>query len=193
MGAGTVLEWATSKQKHRPHAGVFVYAQSAGVLRYTTGMGLGEYRKKRKFSQTPEPKGALRKEGMSEPVFVVHRHDASHLHYDLRLEMQGVLKSWAVPKMPSMNPKIKRLAIHVEDHPYEYHTFEGTIPKGEYGAGKVTIWDHGTYTKVSGSIRAGELVVDLHGTRLRGPFALIRMKSKGDTPSDEWLFIKKKE
>jgi bifunctional non-homologous end joining protein LigD len=156
-------------------------------------MGLAAYRHKRVFSNTPEPKGAVKKTKDPQHIFVVHRHAASHLHYDLRLEMDGVLKSWAVPKMISMNPKVKRLAIQVEDHPYEYHTFEGTIPKGEYGAGKVSIWDHGTYEKRSGSIRSGELVVALSGKRLHGEFALIRMNAKDEEPSHDWLIIKKKE
>mgnify|MGYP003337391144 CR=1 FL=1 len=156
-------------------------------------MGLVEYRKKRAFVRTPEPKGAVHKALGGTHIFVVHRHAASHLHYDLRLEIDGVLKSWAVPKIISMNPRVKRLAIQVEDHPYEYHSFEGTIPKGEYGAGKVTIWDSGTYTRISGSIRKGELVVELKGKKLVGKFALLRMKKKDAPPSRDWLLIKTKE
>ncbi|MEK7509134.1 MAG: DNA polymerase ligase N-terminal domain-containing protein [Patescibacteria group bacterium] len=126
--------------------------------------------------------------GHMAPIFVVHKHAARHLHYDFRLEMEGALKSWAVPKGPSMNPADKRLAVHVEDHPLEYATFHGTIPEGEYGAGKVEIWDKGTYRLVSGSVRGGELVVDLRGKKLKGQFALVRMR----TPKN-WLLIKKRE
>lgn len=150
-------------------------------------MSLARYVRKRDFSKTKEPKGRVRRAGGKHLVFVVHKHYTSHLHYDLRLEMEGVLKSWAVPKGPSMHPKDKRLAVHVEDHPYAYRTFEGTIPEGEYGAGKVEIWDQGTYRLIDGSVRKGKIIVELHGKRLKGGFVLVQMKG-----GKNWLLIKEK-
>ena len=122
--------------------------------------------------------------------FVVHEHHASRLHFDVRLEMDGVLKSWAVPKGPSMNPADKRLAIMVDDHALEYGRFEGLIPKGRYGAGAVVIWDHGTYELLDGSVATGALKLLLHGKRLRGAFSLIRLKGPRAT-GQEWLLMKK--
>ncbi len=122
-------------------------------------------------------------------IFVVHEHHARHLHYDLRLEMDGVLKSWAVPKGPSMNPADKRLAVMVDDHSLEYADFEGTIPEGQYGAGKVIIWDKGEFSLLKGGIKKGNLEFELKGKRLRGRFVLIRMK-KSDK---NWLLIKMKD
>ncbi|GAB4487660.1 MAG: DNA polymerase ligase N-terminal domain-containing protein [Thermodesulfovibrionales bacterium] len=123
------------------------------------------------------------------PLFVVHEHHATHLHFDLRLEMDGVLKSWAVPKGPSMNPADRRLAIMVDDHDLEYATFEGTIPEGSYGAGRVLIWDTGDYEVLSGNLDAGRIEVAFHGKKLKGAFALFRMKGK----DKEWLLVKKTE
>lgn len=131
-------------------------------------------------------------------MFVVQEHHASHLHYDLRLEAEGVLKSWAVPKKPSMNPKIKRLAIMVEDHPYSYKDFEGTIPSG-YGAGTVSIWDHGNYDvdgqdanesekSVLRGLKKGSFHFSLHGKKLKGTFSLVHLKNLG---KNQWLLIKK--
>jgi bifunctional non-homologous end joining protein LigD len=109
-------------------------------------MGLEEYRRKRKFDKTPEPSGAVKK--TTGNSFVIQKHRATRLHYDFRIEMEGVLRSWAIPKGPSFNPSEKRLAVLTEDHPIDYGDFEGTIPKGNYGAGNVIIWDHGTYEMV---------------------------------------------
>lgn len=123
------------------------------------------------------------------PYFVVHEHHARHLHFDLRLEKNGVLKSWALPKGPSMNPKEKRLAIMVEDHPLDYGNFEGIIPEGHYGAGRVYIWDNGQYSTVKGSIEEGQWEIYMEGKILKGNFVLIKIKGK----EKEWLFIKKKD
>ena len=123
------------------------------------------------------------------PRFVVHEHDASRLHYDFRLEMDGVLRSWAVPKGPSMDPSEKRLAVQVEDHPLEYIDFEGTIPEGEYGAGTVGVWDHGTYTPLLE--KAEEIKFSLNGEKLQGSFVLVKLK-KGEK-GNEWLLIKHKD
>jgi bifunctional non-homologous end joining protein LigD len=153
-------------------------------------MSLARYRSKRDFRKTAEPAPRKRRPGATtaRPIFVVQKHHASHLHYDFRLQVAGVLASWAVPKRPSMNPAVKRLAVRVENHPLEYASFRGRIPKGQYGAGRVEIWDKGTYDLVSGSIRRGELVVDLKGRKLRGQFALVRMRQPG-----RWLLVKKRE
>jgi bifunctional non-homologous end joining protein LigD len=122
-------------------------------------------------------------------MFVVHEHHATHLHFDFGIEMQGVLKSWAVPKGPSMNPKDKRLAIMVDDHPLEYGSFEGAIPEGEYGAGAVVIWDKGDCEFVSGNIDSGKIEFILQGSQLKGAFVLARMSGK----TKEWLLIKKRD
>ena len=123
------------------------------------------------------------------PIFVVHEHHARHLHFDFRLEMDGVLKSWAVPKGPSMNPADKRLAIMVEDHALDYGSFQGTIPEGYYGAGTVVIWDRGTYKLIGGGIDSGKIEFLLNGKMLKGIFVLTRMKGK----DKEWLLIKKRD
>jgi bifunctional non-homologous end joining protein LigD len=123
------------------------------------------------------------------PIFVVHEHHARHLHFDLRLEMEGVLKSWAVPKGPSMNPADKRLAVLVDDHDLDYAGFEGTIPEGMYGAGDVAIWDRGTYELKAGSVASGKLDIVFHGRKLKGAFALTKMHGR----EREWLLIKKND
>lgn len=154
-------------------------------------MALETYRKKRDFTATPEPKGRrARKSGNS---FVVQKHDATRLHYDFRLEMNGVLKSWAVTRGPSLVPGEKRLAVHVEDHPLEYGGFEGTIPKGEYGGGTVIVWDRGTWTPIGDAHKGyakGHLEFELHGEKLRGHWHLVRMQRKPREKRENWLLIK---
>ncbi len=149
---------------------------------------LGEYKRKRKPKETPEPFGGKRRG--KEPIFVVQRHDARRLHYDFRLERDGVLLSWAVPKGVPLEPGQQHLAVHVEDHPLEYATFEGEIPKGNYGAGTVEIWDHGTYELVEEK-RDGGLTVRLHGERLEGTWALVPAHLSGDEKN--WLILRKRE
>jgi bifunctional non-homologous end joining protein LigD len=154
-------------------------------------MALETYRKKRNFSSTPEPKGGkARKSGNS---FVVQKHAARRLHYDFRLEMDGVLKSWAVTKGPSLVPGERRLAVHVEDHPLEYGSFEGTIPKGEYGGGTVILWDRGTWSPIGDARRGyakGQLDFELHGEKLSGRWHLVRMAGKPREKHENWLLIK---
>jgi len=135
---------------------------------------LGEYAEKRHFEQTPEPPPEYKETGLRR--FVVQEHHASHLHWDLRLEMEGVLKSWAVPKGPPEEPGVRRLAVQTEDHPVSYIDFEGEIAEGLYGAGQVTIWDHGTYDLLERSEKA--LVIDLHGARLHGGYVLVQTREE---------------
>jgi bifunctional non-homologous end joining protein LigD len=156
---------------------------------------LNEYKKKRDFKKTAEPAGDERHHG-ADRVFVVQKHAATHLHYDLRLEVDGVLKSWAVPKGPSLNPGDKRLAMQVEDHPFEYRNFEGSIPKGEYGGGEMIIWDQGTYAPegslgVKDQLAKGDFKFQLNGERLRGSFVLVKLKKPGN--KNEWLLIKHRD
>src|SRR5580658_10130888 len=159
-------------------------------------MPLERYSEKRAFDRTPEPRPDKVKAGGSGALqFCVQRHHATHLHYDLRLEVDGVLKSWAVPKGPTLDPVHKRLAMMVEDHPLEYGSFEGVIPKGNYGGGSVMLWDRGTY-QLLGELSAeeqlakGDFKFHLNGEKLRGDFALVRTKrGKGN----EWLLLKKKD
>lgn len=151
---------------------------------------LTTYQEKRDFKETPEP--ADSKASRTKRSYVIQKHDASHLHYDFRLEHDGVLLSWAVPKGPSFDPSVKRLAVHVEDHPVSYGKFEGTIPKGHYGAGTVEIWDSGTWEPegdVDAMMKAGSMKFVVHGKRLKGKWALVRMK----TDKDDWLLIKEKD
>lgn len=166
-------------------------------------MSLVKYREKRDFTKTTEPKAGKRK-ASGKLVFVVQKHAASHLHYDFRLEMDGVLKSWAVPKGPSTDPSVKRLAMMVEDHPYDYRNFEGIIPTGEYGAGTVIVWDEGVYEPVEmeskskkeqekfllKELEAGSLKITLFGKKLKGQYALVHTKGRGE---NSWLLIKHKD
>jgi bifunctional non-homologous end joining protein LigD len=164
-------------------------------------MGLALYHKKRNFKATPEPAGKISpsRSGLS---FVVQRHKATRLHYDFRIELDGVLKSWAVPKGPSMNPADKRLAMMVEDHPFDYRNFAGVIPEGNYGAGIVEIWDKGELSDIENSerktaeknlragLRAGDLKFRLKGRKLKGEFVLVKMKGRGE---NNWLLIKHRD
>ena len=179
---------------------------------------LAEYRRKRDFGKTaepegggatrPKPKAKAAKKATKKPApkldFVIQKHAASHLHYDLRLELDGVMKSWAVPKGPAPDPSIKRLAMQVEDHPVEYNTFEGTIPEGEYGGGTVMLWDRGWYEPEKGGgedgvregYRKGDLKIVFHGKRMKGSWVLVRTRgwggsSGGGKPS--WLLIKHRD
>src|SRR6266568_8901041 len=169
---------------------------------------LAEYRRKRDFRRTREPSGATTS-ARTQPGrlrFVIQKHAASHLHFDLRLELDGVMKSWAVPKGPSTDPSVKRLAMQVEDHPIEYNTFEGTIPKGEYGGGTVMLWDRGTYAPdkttdddedaVREAYARGDLKISFFGEKIRGSFALVRMKYNREGQSSskpQWLLIKHRD
>jgi len=159
-------------------------------------MSLSEYVRKRSFQSTPEPKPA----GPSLPAtgnsFCVQRHDASRLHYDFRLEVDGTLKSWAIPKGPTLDPAPKRLAAMVEDHPLEYGSFEGNIPKGNYGAGSVMLFDRGSYEVLGDKtpqeqLARGDFKFKLHGEKLNGEFAIVLMKGRGK--GNEWLLLKKKD
>jgi bifunctional non-homologous end joining protein LigD len=163
-------------------------------------MTLEEYRKKRKFDATPEPQGTGDPEvPRGGPlVYMVQKHAATALHYDFRLEWGGVLLSWAVPKGPSLDPTVKRLAMRTEDHPIEYSSFEGVIPAGQYGAGTVMVWDRGTWdpesVDVGASLQRGDLKFTISGEKLRGSWALVRTRGFGKTPAQNaWLLIKHRD
>jgi len=175
----------------------------SSTSRRTSEAGRGhtaDYATKRDFSRTPEPKGGKRRKSGKRPIFVIQKHDASSLHYDFRLEVDGVLKSWAVPKGPSTDPREKRLAAPTEDHPLDYADFEGVIPEGEYGAGTVLVWDTGPYENISekdgesiepeAALAKGHLSVRLFGEKLKGGYALVRM---GDDADADWLLIKMRD
>ena len=156
-------------------------------------MSLTEYRKRRAFPATPEPRGDARSRRGKAPRFVIQKHDASSLHYDFRLEVAGALRSWAVPKGPSTDPRDKRLAMEVEDHPLSYGDFEGVIPKGNYGAGTVIVWDTGTYEPLGEqpfeeALDAGRASFWLEGTKLRGGYSLVRTGG-----ARKWLLIKRRD
>src|SRR3954454_23010038 len=167
------------------------------------------YNRKRRFDETPEPAGTAAKKrgsrGATRPTveqglsYVIQEHHARRLHYDFRLELNGALLSWAVPKGPSLDPSVKRLAVHVEDHPVEYGTFEGEIPPGNYGAGTVIVWDRGTWEPVGGpaeaarAYRAGKLKFHLHGDKLHGGWTLVPSHMRGDADKEQWLLIKERD
>src|SRR5205085_2303568 len=157
---------------------------------------LKKYRSMRHFGATPEPSGGKPKKAKL-PVFVIQKHHASHLHYDFRLEMEGVLKSWAVPKGPSYDPTVKRLAMMTEDHPYDYKDFEGVIPAGNYGGGNVIIWDEGTYELTEPDdgvkgIRQGKLAFKMYGKKMFGEWALVKIKGRSPK-GNEWLLLKHRD
>jgi bifunctional non-homologous end joining protein LigD len=157
-------------------------------------MALEEYKRKRDFKKTPEPAPDRTQTRSKKLSYLIQKHDATRLHYDFRLELDGVLLSWAVTKGPSLNPSDKRLAVRTEDHPLSYGTFEGTIPKGQYGGGTVMLWDEGTWEPKSdphAGLEKGHLSFDLHGERLTGGWDLIRMR--GDGKRENWLLIKAKD
>lgn len=163
-------------------------------------MKLKDYRKKRDFEITPEPEGVREvKPSPGKPLsYVIQKHQASRLHYDFRLEWDGVLLSWAVPKGPSLDPSVKRLAMQVEDHPVEYGGFEGAIPEGEYGGGTVMVWDRGTWTAevpdVKAALEKGDLKFTLHGAKLKGSWVLVRTRgSFGGGGRASWLLIKHRD
>lgn len=161
-----------------------------------------DYNKKRDFNKTKEPRGDAPKKKHEKPIFVIQKHDATNLHYDFRLEIDHTLKSWSVPKGPSTDPSVKRMAIPTEDHPIAYADFEGTIPEGEYGGGTVMIWDNGTIESnkkdengniisLEDSFNTGSIEVTLHGKKLQGKFNLVKMK--GGKMSGNWLLMKQED
>ena len=159
---------------------------------------LKKYRTMRDFGDTPEPSGAEKPARSKKPIFVIQKHQASHLHYDFRLEMEGVLKSWSVPKGPSYDPATKRLAMMTEDHPYAYAKFEGVIPAGNYGAGNVIIWDQGTWDFVEPgddpvkALEQGKLTIRMYGKKMFGEWALVKIKGRSPK-GNEWLLLKHRD
>jgi bifunctional non-homologous end joining protein LigD len=160
-------------------------------------MVLEKYRQKRDFRVSPEPKGAKAKSKAQSLLYVIQKHRATQLHYDFRLEHNGVLLSWAIPKGPSLDPSVKRLAMQVEDHPVEYGGFEGVIPEGEYGGGTVMLWDRGTWTPevsdVDGALQKGDLKFALNGKKLHGSWVLVRTRGFGGSKKPSWLLIKHRD
>lgn len=163
-------------------------------------MSLSKYQEKRNFRTTPEPSGEKRSKvpkSKSSLLYVIQKHRATQLHYDFRLEYEGVLLSWAVPKGPSLDPSTKRLAMQVEDHPRDYANFEGVIPEGEYGGGTVMVWDQGTWLPEQGDVPAalakGDLKFTLQGKKLQGSWVLVRTRGFGSKPDKSWLLIKHRD
>lgn len=160
-------------------------------------MSLTKYRDKRDFERSPEPEGKSSRYSGNSRIFVVQKHRATQLHYDFRLEFEGVLLSWAVPKGPSLDPSVKRLAMRVEDHPVDYANFEGVIPEGGYGGGTVMVWDQGTWAPESADIKAalakGDLKFTLHGKKLEGSWVLIRTRGFSSKADKSWLLIKHRD
>src|SRR5436305_4143813 len=160
---------------------------------------LNKYQKMRDFGVTPEPAGKIKPVKGKKPIFVIQKHHASHLHYDFRLEMEGVLKSWAVPKGPSYDPSVKRLAMMTEDHPYDYASFEGVIPEGNYGAGNVIIWDNGGWEFIEPghdpvkALTSGKLTFRLYGKKMFGEWALVKIKGRDSGKGNEWLLLKHRD
>jgi DNA ligase D-like protein (predicted 3'-phosphoesterase) len=179
---------------------VIIFMLFMGICVAQSDTKLKTYRTRRDTTKSGEPRGAVKKRTKGKPIFVIQKHDASHLHYDVRLEIDGVLVSWAVPKGPSLNPSQRRLAMRTDDHPLDYADFEGVIPEGHYGAGTVMVWDYGTFTNikrekeklipVSDCLDMGTIEVELHGKKLQGKFALIKTGKKSDK---KWLLIKMKD
>lgn len=162
-------------------------------------MSLDKYKQKRNFRISPEPSGKslLGARPKRDLLYVIQKHRASQLHYDFRLEFKGVLLSWAVPKGPSLDPSVKRLAMQVEDHPLEYGSFEGVIPEGEYGGGTVMVWDNGEWVPevddVAATLQKGDLKFTLHGKKLHGSWVLVRTRGFGSKPDKSWLLIKHRD
>jgi bifunctional non-homologous end joining protein LigD len=160
---------------------------------------LKKYKQMRDFGDTPEPSGGKTKKKTKLPIFVIQKHDATRLHYDFRLEMEGVLKSWAVPKGPSYDPSIRRLAMMTEDHPYDYASFEGVIPADNYGAGNVIIWDQGTWELIEPgndpvkALASGKLTFRLNGKKMFGEWALVKIKGRSTGKDNEWLLLKHRD
>ncbi|HZE75419.1 MAG TPA: DNA polymerase ligase N-terminal domain-containing protein [Gemmatimonadales bacterium] len=192
---------ATKQRKAPPKRASSKPGRGRAASRRAVQEPLAEYRRKRDFTRTGEPKGG-RRSAAPKLAYVIQKHAASHLHFDLRLELDGVMKSWAVPKGPSLDPSVKRLAMEVEDHPMEYNAFEGTIPQGEYGGGTVMIWDRGTYryggtdADPIGGLRRGYAKGDfkfvLQGKRLKGSWVLVRTR-RGDPRRSQWLLFKHRD
>jgi bifunctional non-homologous end joining protein LigD len=163
-------------------------------------MSLTKYQSKRNFAVSPEPSGKTenkKQAAKGKLLYVIQKHRATQLHYDFRLEFEGVLLSWAVPKGPSLDPAVKRLAMQVEDHPKDYANFEGVIPEGEYGGGTVMVWDSGTWTPespdISAALAKGDLKFTLHGKKLNGSWVLVRTRGFGSKAKTSWLLIKHRD